>query len=106
LGLNFKDLKKLIVYTAIVLTTVSCLKNRNEVRIRNNFQNPLLVKVGPTDFGTVKSVSTTEYKKVPDGKQEITGEVSGSITFEKRTKGKYTININTNGIVTLIKDAK
>lgn len=76
------------------------------MRVRNNYANPLTVKVGPTEFGQVKSVSTTEYKKVPDGKQEITGDIGGSITFAKRSKGKYTVNINTNGIVTLIEDSK
>lgn len=62
--------------------------------------------VGPTDYGTVKSISTTDYKKVPDGKQDITGDVSGSLTLAKRTKHKYTININSAGIVTLIDDGK
>jgi hypothetical protein len=97
---------KVLVFSVLLITFTSCLKNRNEVRIRNSFGNAVAVKVGPTDFGTVKSISTTEYKKVPDGEQEITGDVNGKITFEKRSKAKYTININSNGIVTLIKDNK
>lgn len=64
------------------------------------------VMVGPTDYGTVKAVSTREYKKVPDGKQEITGDITGSITLAKRAKNRYTININSVGIVTLIDENK
>ena len=88
----------------ILFLFTSCLKNRNEIRIRNNFSNPMKVMVGPTDYGTVKAVSTTEYKKVPDGKQEITGDITGSITLAKRDKHRYTININSVGIVTLVDD--
>ncbi len=66
----------------------------------------LKVKVGPTDYGTVNSVSTTEYKMVPDGTNEITGDISGTITLQKRSKAKYTININNAGVITLVEDSK
>jgi len=96
-----------IFYLALIVIFLqfSC-KDRNQVRIRNSFANPITVVVGPADFGSVKSVSTTEYKSVPKGSQTISGDIDGKIVIPKHGKHKYTININTGGIVTLIEDSK
>ncbi|MBK6521631.1 MAG: hypothetical protein IPG08_04485 [Sphingobacteriaceae bacterium] len=51
------------------------------------------------------SVKTTEYKDIPKGESEITGDVPGSINVPSG-KHKYTLNINTAGIVTLIEEGK
>lgn len=87
----------------IVFFQFSC-KDRNQVRVKNTFANPVSVVVGPTDFGSVKSVSTTEYKSVPKGSNTISGDINGSIVIPKHGKHKYTININTVGAVTLVED--
>lgn len=63
------------------------------------------VKVGPADFGSVPSVKTTEYKDIPKGTSEVTGDVSGSITVPNG-KHLYTLYINSGGAVSLIEDKK
>lgn len=85
--------------------TQSCFKHRRQIRVKNSYSTPIAVVVGPADFGSVGSVKTTEYKDIPKGKNEISGDVQGSITVPNG-KHKYTLNINTAGIITLIEDTK
>ena len=82
---------------------VSC-KHKNQIRVKNSFSKAVTVLVGPADFGSVPSVKTTEYKDIPKGKQEITGDITGAITVPKNGKHKYTLLINTVGIVSLIEE--
>lgn len=83
----------------------SCGKHRRQIRVKNSFSTPIAVVVGPADFGSVGSVKTTEYKDIPKGKNEISGDIQGSITVPNG-KHKYTLNINTAGVITLIEDTK
>lgn len=100
-----KNRVQLIIGVLFFVIFTSC-KDRNQIRVKSTFANPVKVVVGPADFGSVKPVSTTEYKSVPKGKQEITGDISGSIVIPSHGKHKYTININSVGVVTLIDDSK
>lgn len=103
--MNFKKIVLIFLSFSFALNSSSCFKHRRQIRVRNNYATPLKVTVGPADFGTVPSVKTTEYKDIPKGKSEITGDVPGSINVPSG-KHKYTLNINTAGIVTLIEDGK
>jgi hypothetical protein len=95
-----------IFITFLFLTIITSCKDKNEIRVKSTFSNPVKVVVGPADFGTVKPVSTSEYKTIPTGKHDITGDITGSISITKNKKQKYTININSVGIVTLVDDGK
>ncbi len=103
--MNLKRIIFILLSFGFVLSSSSCFKHRRQIRVRNTYATALAVKVGPADFGTVASVKTTEYKDIPKGKSEITGDVPGSIDVPSG-KHKYTLNINTAGIVTLIEDGK
>lgn len=104
--MNFKKIILILLSFSFALSSSSCLKHRRQIRVRNNYATPLKVVVGPADFGTVPSVKTTEYKDIPKGESEIAGDVGpGSINVPSG-KHKYTLNINTAGIVTLIEDGK
>lgn len=76
------------------------------MRVKNNYGLPLHVIVGPVDFGTVGSVKTTDYVNIPEGAHEISGDVSGKVTFNGRGKHKWTITINTGGAVSIKEDPK
>lgn len=95
-----------IFISFLFLSIFTSCKDRNEIRVKSTFNNPVNVVVGPADFGTVKPVSTTAYKSIPTGKHDITGDITGSISITKNKKHKYTININSVGIVTLVDDGK
>jgi len=103
--MNLKKVIFILISFSFAFNSSSCFKNRRQIRVRNNYATPLTVKVGPADFGSVPSVKTTEYKEIPKGKSEITGDVPGSIDVPSG-KHKYTLNINTEGIVTLIEEGK
>ncbi len=79
---------------------------KNDVRVKNNFGAPLHVIVGPVDFGTIGSVKTTEYKRIPEGSHDITGDVSGKVAFNGRGKYKWTIYINSGGAISIKEDPK
>lgn len=95
-----------IISTFLFLTFITSCKDKNEIRVKSTFSNPVKVVVGPVDFGSVKAVSTTEYKSIPTGKHDISGDITGTISITKNKKHKYTININSAGIVTLVDDGK
>lgn len=95
-----------IFISFLFLTILTSCKDKNEIRVKSTFSNPVSVAVGPVDFGSVKGVSTTEYKSIPTGKHDIKGDITGSISITKNKKHKYTININSAGIVTLVDDGK
>ncbi len=103
--MNIRKIVLLFLSFTFIFSSSSCFKHRRQIRVRNNYATPLSVKVGPADFGSVASVKTTEYKDIPKGKSDITGDVPGSIDVPSG-KHKYTLNINTVGIVTLIEEAK
>jgi len=98
-----KNIKRTAVFFCLFLFVASC-KHKNQIRVKNSFSKAVIVLVGPADFGSVPSVKTTEYKDIPKGKQEITGDIGGSITVPKNGKHKYTLLINTGGIVSLIEE--
>ena len=100
-------MKKVFTFTILslaLLLILSCSKNKDQVRINNSFSNDLHVVVGPVDYGQVKTAMETDYRSIPKGTQAISGDITGSIVIPSSGKHKYTININTVGIVTLIDD--
>jgi hypothetical protein len=99
-------LKKIIfifLISCFAINSQSCFKHRRQLRVKNTFSNPVKVMVGEVDYGTVGSVKTTEYKDIPKGRLEITGDIEGVINVPKG-KHKYTLSINSVGIVTLIEE--
>jgi hypothetical protein len=101
--MNFKRIVFSLLVICFVSTASSCFKHRRQIRVRNSFSTALVVKVGPADFGSVPSVKTTEYKDIPKGTLELSGDVSGSMTVPSG-KHKYTLYINTVGNLSLIEE--
>ena len=102
------NLKRNIIILSIVAFSVpvsSCFKHRRQIRVKNSYAFALNVKVGPADFGSVASMKTTDYKDIPKGKLDVTGDIGGSITVPSG-KHLYTLYINTGGAASLIEDQK
>lgn len=95
-----------ILATVFLSASVVSCKHKNQIRVKNSFSKAVNVIVGAADFGSVASVKTTEYKDITTGRQEITGDVTGAITVPKNGKHKYTLVVNTVGIVSLTEDPK
>jgi hypothetical protein len=97
--------KLLIILAFFAFCVTSCTKEEDmQVRVRNNYPQALTITIGPTSYGSVASGTTTEYKEVPEGSHQITGDITGSITLEGKGKHKFTMTIDSNGSITLIED--
>jgi hypothetical protein len=103
--MNFKRLSLLFFIVVISLPMSSCFKHRRQIRVKNFYAFALNVKVGPADFGSVPSMKTSEYKDIPKGTLEVTGDIGGHITVPGG-KHIYTLYINTGGAASLIEDKK
>ncbi len=101
-----KNLLTVFILLLLIFSLLSCMKMRNEVRVRNNFSNPVHIIVGNVDFGVVNPVKTTEYKRLPAGEHEITGDVQGKVNFSGRGKYYWTINITSVGGIFIVEDKK
>jgi hypothetical protein len=97
--------KILILFTLIVFCLTACEKEEDmQVRVKNNYPQALNVTIGPTSYGSVASGAITDYKGVPEGSHQITGDITGSITLEGVGKHKFTITISNTGAITLAED--
>lgn len=99
-------MKKLSVYILILIVGVftSCLKPKHSVRVQNNYSVGLHVIIGPNDYGTVGTGSTTSYKSIPEGSHTISGDVTGSMSVTGKGKHNWTVSISSSGVVTLKED--
>jgi len=96
----------LLIVLSTGMLTLSCTKMKNEVRVRNNYSQPVRVIVGDVDYGVIPSVKTTDYKRVKEGEHKITGDVEGSVKFTGRGKYYWTINVTTVGGIYILEDKK
>lgn len=103
--MNFKRILILLTVFAFCLPISSCFKHRRQLRVKNSYGFALNVKVGPTDYGLVPSMKSTEYKDIPKGTLEVTGDIGGHITVPSG-KHMYTLYINTGGAASLLEDNK
>jgi hypothetical protein len=99
-------MKKIVFVVALLaLILSSCGKEEDmQVRVSNNFPQALSVSIGPTSYGTVPSGETTDYKGVPEGSHQVSGDITGSITLEGMGKHKFTLTISNTGGITLKED--
>lgn len=101
--MNLRKTLFIFLTLCIALGSQSCFKHRRQLRVKNTFSKGIKVVVGPVDFGEVGSVKTTAYEDIPKGKLEISGDIQGTMNVPNG-KHKYTLSINSVGIVTLIED--
>lgn len=99
-------MKKLLFILAIVMLCFSsCNKEEDmQVRVNNQYPQALNIVIGPTAYGTVSSGEITDYKGVPEGSHQISGDLTGSITLEGVGKHKFTLTIDANGGIALKED--
>lgn len=92
--------------TLLVSLFVSCLKPKHQLRIKNDYPIALKVQVGPNDYGSVGSGSTSSYKSIPEGSHQISGDLVGSVSVTGKGKHNWTMTIGSSGQITIAEDKK
>ena len=81
----------------IMILLTSCLKTEHKIRVINNYPAALKIIIGPSDFGSVASGTTTEYKLIQEGNNTISGDVTGSVVVDGAGRHNWTMTISSAG---------
>jgi hypothetical protein len=87
---------KILLIVVFAVFSFACTKESHEVRVVNNFEDALTVKIGEVDFGRVQPGETTSYRPVPKGSHEMNGDVKGTIALNDKGVNKWTVEILEN----------
>ena len=107
-------MKKLSLLLVLALMIFGACKKEDEgfknlLRIKNSLATlSIKCKVADVDFGTIAPGTITEYKAVPGGESELSGNLTGTITLPEiqdlTSDSKYTMTLNADSTVTLVQD--
>ncbi len=104
---------KSFVLLFLVVVATSCLKTKHSVRIINQYPDDLgNVTIGPADYGTVASNSTTGYIEVSEGSNTISGtdldnsnnKLTGSVSVSGKGTHKWSVTITSGGSLSIKED--
>ncbi len=108
-------ISKISILMLLVLITVAC-KKTYAVKIINNYPDELTnVNIGPANFGTLTSGSTSPYVDISEGSNAISGNdntnanihLTGKVSMSGgHGKNTGTVTINSNGSLGFIIDKK
>lgn len=62
------------------------------------------VNVGALSFNDVKPGTATDYKEIPEGSYDVTGDFEATVTIEGRGNNNWSLKVAKNGDVQLVND--
>lgn len=98
-------MSRVMVAAMIVLMMVFFLASCNpvgstsshKVRVFNMMSKPVTIVIGPARFDNVGSNSKTSFKEIGEGKHNVGGDFSGTLTVSGRGDHKWQLDILRNG---------
>jgi hypothetical protein len=86
----------LLLFYVLVTGCENKAEEGHKIRVKNDFPTPLCIKIGPSDFNQVETKELTEYKRAYKGENQVSGEVSATITLEGEGMVYWTLTIDEN----------
>jgi len=104
-------MKRIITLLFVTVFVISACKKEegfsNYLRIKNSLSTiSFSCKVGGVDFGTIKPGTITDYKKVAEGENTLTGNLTGSITLPDSLTAdhRFTLSLDADTTLSLTED--